>query len=371
MNQKKVIRRQSNNVSASRRDWTILMSRAYCRIVDIFNQRVDAQTKEKQLDTNNLKYSELFDKLSMSDLLIYDIPRTDLAVTGKDGKVDVPTVKQFKQAFDRLADRALVTGSPSDDEDWERVNIIGSVKYDKATDCVHVVQHTQIIKHLLLQRDNYTYFNPWMSFKFVKSKYSFSFYQWCCQWRSVGNFSLTVNDIKWRLELDEHRDSDGRLHKERYQEVNKLIKKIIEPAKEELQGLYDSGDCDVCFAYSLDYDKSKTGRHTVTGFEFKIKKRNKSRQLPKPERSISYQNFNDRLITLRETLRYYWDGAIDEQWPARAINELGKIAASNPKLLNEAERYINITINEGRTGKVKNVPGAIRGFFQKKFNIKV
>ena len=56
---------------------------------------------------------------------------------------------------------------------------------------MHIKQHEDIVKELLGQRDKYTGFNPWMAFKFTKSKYTFSFYQWCCQWKKKGTFELT------------------------------------------------------------------------------------------------------------------------------------------------------------------------------------
>ena len=100
------------------------------------------------MDIRETKYIDLFGQIPLSELLVYDIPRTDLAVTGKDGKVDIPTVKEFKKAFDRLADNALIYGSPDDEEDWLRINIIGSVKWDKKADCMHIKQHEDIVKEL-------------------------------------------------------------------------------------------------------------------------------------------------------------------------------------------------------------------------------
>ena len=148
------------------------------------------------MDIRETKYIDLFGQIPLSELLVYDIHRSELAVTGKDGKVDIPTPKEFKKAFDRLADNALIYGTPDDDEDWMRINIIGSVKWDKNADCMHIKQHEDIVKELLGQRDKYTGFNPWMAFKFTKSKYTFSFYQWCCQWKKKGTFELSQRKIQ-------------------------------------------------------------------------------------------------------------------------------------------------------------------------------
>lgn len=373
MAKKNALQRQSNKVSESRRDWTILMARAYCRVVEIFNQRVDAWVQHNNMPSE-FKYSDLFPEIPLQDLLVYDIPRTDLAVTGKDGKVDVPTVIQFKQAFDRLADKALVYGSPDDEEDWLRINILGSVKYDKATDCVHIKQHEDIVNHLLGQRDKYTGFNPWMSFKFVKSKYSFTFYQWCCQWRRKGTFEMSIKEIKWKFELDEHRDSSGKLHKEQYKEPRYLIKRVIEPAREELQELFDAGDSDICFEYEPTYDKSKPGRPVVTGFHFTVVKKENTLlppPSPQPLEPSLFDDANSRLKAMRETLLYYWSRSHDKQWPVRAIQELGLQVVADEKLLDKVELYIKDTIHDAYKGKVQNVPGAIHEYFKKQLGIVV
>ena len=378
MAKKKAVVKQSNKVSESRRDWTILMARAYCRIVDIFNQRVDAWVAAngaiEDIKSEGLKYSDLFGKIPLQDLLKYDIPRSDLAVTGKDGQVDVPTVIQFKQAFDRLAANALVTGTPDDEEDWKRVNIIGSVEYDKKTDSVHVVQHTAIINHLLGQRDKYTGFNPWISFKFVQSKYSFTFYQWCCQWRRKGVFSLSVKDIKWRLELDEHKDSSGKTQKEQYPDVRKLVQRVLEPARKELQELFDAGDCDICFEYTPQYDRSKPGRPSVVGFDFTVVKK-ENKQLPPPQpQPLQESMFPDaamKLDHMRETLMYYWSRSYDKEWPKRAIKELGWKVTADEKLLDKVWLFVKDTIHDAQKGKVQNVPGAIHEYFKKQLGIVV
>ena len=353
MAKKKALIKQSNKVSESRKDWTILMARGYCRIAEIFNQRVDAWlAKYPSMDIRETKYIDLFGQIPLSELLVYDIPRTDLAVTGKDGKVDIPTVKEFKKAFDRLADNALIYGSPDDEEDWLRINIIGSVKWDKKADCMHIKQHEDI----------------------TKSKYTFSFYQWCCQWKKKGTFELSVKELKFRLKLDEHQDSSGKTVPDKYKEPRYLIKRVIEPAREELQELFDAGDCDVCFEYEPDYDKSRPGRPTVVGFNFTVvKKENKMLTPPQPQpmQESLFTDARSRLDWMIQTLMYYWSNSYDKDWPKRAIKELAWKVTSDAKLLDKVELFIKDTIHDAQKGKVKNVPGAIHEYFRKQLDIVV
>ena len=377
MAKKKAIAKQDNQISEGRRDWTILMSRAYCRIVDIFNERVNAWVARwplEEIKPTEVKYSDLFGKIPLSELLRYDIPRSDLAVVGKDGNIDIPTVKEFKKAFDRLCDNAIVIGSVDDEENWERINIIGSVSYNKEKDAVEVRQHERIVDYLLGLKDKYTAFNPWIAMKFQKSQYTFGFYEWCCQWRRKGTFNLTVRDIKHRFELDEHRDSHGVLHKEQYKLMKDFIGRVIEPARQELQELFDAGDCDVCFEYDKVYDKSKPGRPTVTGFDFVVvKKENKQLPPPKPQpmQESLFTDARSRLDQMRSTLMYYWSRSYDKEWPKRAIQELGWKVTADAKLLDKVELFIKDTIHDAQKGKVQNVPGAIHEYFKKQLGIVV
>ena len=325
------------------------MAKKKALIAEIFNQRVDAWlAKYPSMDIRETKYIDLFGQIPLSELLVYDIHRSELAVTGKDGKVDIPTPKEFKKAFDRLADNALIYGTPDDDEDWMRINIIGSVKWDK--------------------------FNPWMAFKFTKSKYTFSFYQWCCQWKKKGTFELSVKELKFRLKLDEYRDSDGKLHKEKYKLMKDFILYVIEPAKDELQELFDAGDCDVCFEYEPSYDKSRPGKPVVIGFNFTVvKKENKQIPPPQPQpmQESLFTDARSRLDWMVSTLMYYWSNSYDKEWPKRAIKELGWKITSDAKLLDKVELFIKDTIHDAQKGKVQNVPGTIHEYFKKKLDIVV
>lgn len=374
---KKSIIRQKNEISEGRCDWTILMSRAYCKVTDMFLGRVKAWKArypdglEKDDDT---AYSEMFDKVPLKELLSFNISRQDLAVIGTDGKENIPKVKEFKQAFDRLADVGIVEGSPDDEDNWRKINIIAAVEYNKDTDRIHAQIAPMMADYIMGLQKKYTAFNPWIAMKFTRSQYTFRFYEFCCQWRKSGNFDLSPADIKFRFELDEHVDSRGNRHHEKYKSMRDLIKYVIEPARAELQDLYDSGDCDVCFTYTPLYDKSKAGRPTVVSFKFVVVRRDQEERpqpKPKPIEPSLFRDFNSRLIDIRTTLEYYWSNSYDKNWPARAVNELGKKCVEDLALLGKVEEYIQVTINDAIKGKVKNVPGTIHNFFDKVLGINV
>lgn len=379
MANKKSLIQQKNEISEGRCDWTIYMSRAYCKVTDMFLERLKVWKTmfPNGLDnkSENLTYADLFGKVPLKELLTFDIPRHALAVIGKDGKEDIPKVIDFKNAFSRLADVGIVEGRPDDEENWKRINIIGGVKYDKDTDSVHAEIVPMMVDYLLGLTRKYTAFNPWIAMKFQKSQYTFRFYEFCCQWRKSGVFSLTPRELKHRFELDEFRDGRGILHKEKYTVMRDFIRKVIEPAREELQELFDAGDCDVCFEYEPIYDRTRPGRPTVTRFDFVVVSREKAIEPPKKApQPIQYQLWQDteqRLRQLRETLRYYWSGSFDKNWPNKAINELGKLVVQDPALLPKVEVYVQDTIHELRKGKIKNICGTIHNYFLKQLGINV
>lgn len=162
---KNVLAKQSNELSEARKDWTILMSRAYCRIVDIFGKKVDIWMKENK-ESENQTYLELFPKLKLEEVLVHRIKRYDLAIVGKDGKTDIPTVEQFKQAFNRLADNKIIIGKIDDAKNWKRIPLVGTTEYIEEFDCMEVNQDIGTIKYLLALKDKFTLFNPWIVMKF-------------------------------------------------------------------------------------------------------------------------------------------------------------------------------------------------------------
>lgn len=376
---KKGIVKQRHDMSESRKDWTILEARAYCRIIDIFQHKVDIWRAEKNIPSE-IEYKQLFDELPLPELLSQSIPRWQLAVIGKDGKTDMPTILEFKKAFDRLSDNKVIIGKVNDEKNWKKINIIGTINYDEVRDCMKIYQDPGTIEYLLDLKDKYTSINPWMVMKFQKSKYTFPFYEWCCQWKRKGWFDLTIPEIKHRLKIDEYEEK-GKLHKEKYKVVRDFIKNVIEPAREELQELFDAGDCDVCFTYEIPEEKkyvdcSKPGRKTIKGFKFIITRLENPREISKPKQlqlnAFFDESIEPRLSVLKQVLVYHFSQSFDKEWPTRAINELGKKVKYEPKLLDKVEKQVNDTFGDDyKSGKVRNPQGAIRNYFKNTLKIDV
>lgn len=342
---KKSLVTQKNELSEGRTDWTILMARSYVRIMDIFTQRY------KAFKSSNPNEVDLFGKSNYKNMLEYDITRSSMAVIGKDGKPNTPTAEEFKSAFSRLADVGIVEGRPDDKLSWSKINIIGGVKYDATYDTIHCDMSPMMLDYLCKLSEKFTQFNPFIAMMFNESKYTFRFYEFCCQWRSKGSFKLTIEQIKWRFELDEHKDSRGKTIKEKYKSIRDLKKKVIGPAHDELRKLFDSGNCDICFEYKDILDRSKPGRPTTTGFEFQVITKSKQKDVPaflqpqQPKLDLfavdsSGKSANEKLLEIRQWLQYWHRNSSDNNWPTRAVNELGKAAATHPTIIDSAFEFI-------------------------------
>lgn len=86
---------QSNEFTESRKDWPIMVARAYCCIIETFNKRVDMYiSAQEKFEPDCLS---LFDNVSLKDVLRYNIKRHQLAVEGTDGKINIPSKSEFKK----------------------------------------------------------------------------------------------------------------------------------------------------------------------------------------------------------------------------------------------------------------------------------
>ena len=371
---------QKNELSEGRADWTILMARSYVRIMDIFARRY------KDFKSSNPDDIDFFGKSNFKAMLEYDISRSSMAVVDRSGKTNMPSIKEFKTAFNRLADVGIVEGRPDDELSWSKINIIGGVKYDSKKDLIHCDMSPMMLDYLCKLTEKFTKFNPFIAMMFNESKYTFRFYEFCCQWRSKGSFELSIEQIKWRFELDEHKDSRGKTVKEKYKSIRDLKKYVIDPAHDELRKLFDSGNCDICFDYKDILDKSKPGRPTTTGFKFQVITKSEQKKIPaflQPQQQkldlfavdSSGMSANEKLIKIRQQLQCWHRNSSDKNWPTRAVNELGKAAATHPILIDSAFEFIcevkARTQNWDSPKHIKNPAAYTKKMWTEKFGIVV
>ncbi|EPW32988.1 hypothetical protein SAG0068_10375, partial [Streptococcus agalactiae CCUG 44050] len=85
-------------------------------------------------------------------------------------------------------------------------------------------------------------------------KWAQRFYELCCQYRKIGKFGKTIDQLRQMFMLEE-----------KYPLLTDLKKYVINKAQKELKEAYDNNQCDVWFDYK------QTGKGADAHFDFFIK----------------------------------------------------------------------------------------------------
>lgn len=135
----------------------------------------------------------------------------------------------------------------------------GSIEYlGKESGIVEIELSQKLIPYLLELARGYTVYDLNVALS-LKSPYSQRIYEFCAQFRSTGVWRISIEDFKKRLKIDDSPTYNGASGN------SNLKSKILEKAKKEIKTIYDKGECDLYFIYTL----KKTGRE-FTDLEFKI-----------------------------------------------------------------------------------------------------
>jgi len=73
----------------------------------------------------------------------------------------------------------------------------------------------------------------------LQAKYTQRFYEYCQQYRNLGYFKMSIEELRSKLMLED-----------KYPRYAHLKTYVLDVAQKELQTLFDKGECDVCFSYS-------------------------------------------------------------------------------------------------------------------------
>jgi len=94
------------------------------------------------------------------------------------------------------------------------------------------------IKPYLLDLDkNFTRFNIEVASN-LRSVHAQRFYELCCRFRDTGKWNIKLDELKAMLMLED-----------KYVSYGHFKDRVLEPAKKELQELYNNNESDVCFTY--------------------------------------------------------------------------------------------------------------------------
>jgi len=173
----------------------------------------------------------------------------------------------------------------------------------------------------------------------LTSKFSQRFYEWCCQWRSVGRFEYNPDSLKEVLCIK--------------LPVGQLKRDVIEIAQAELMGMYEDGISDLYFTYSEERGGRGRGG-SVKGWVFTIhtKKKEVAQERAKNEDVIFVMRFLGQIFGKDSPL-------IDQALEALKTHENVKIFADRADELQTS----------GKLDRTKNKPGYIRSILQKEFGL--
>ncbi|SFF37790.1 replication initiation protein [Spirosoma endophyticum] len=173
----------------------------------------------------------------------------------------------------------------------------------------------------------------------LTSKFSQRFYEWCCQWRSVGRFEYNPDSLKEVLCIK--------------LPVGQLKRDVIEVAQAELMDMYEEGISDLYFTYSEERGGRGRGG-SVKGWVFKIhtKKKEVAQERAKNEDVVFVMRFLGQIFGKDSPL-------LDQALEALKTHE-------NVKLF--AERADELQTS-GKLDQTKNKPGYIRSILQKEFGL--
>lgn len=219
---------QDNLLTQSRYDFTVIEKRAvYYIIREVRKQFVERADGQKTL------FDDLVVRLKMENM-----------IGGFSSHKDV-----YKSLI-KLRKKTILF------EDEERIFEVGYINYFehmKRGSEIEIQVSKKILPFLVELSRNFTEYYLVVAIS-LKNKYSQRFYEYCSQFKNVGYFYMTIEELRAKLQLGE-----------KYSRYALLKSYVLTPAKKELKTMFDEGQCDLHFTYS----EEKSGR-SVKALRFKI-----------------------------------------------------------------------------------------------------
>ncbi|GAB3341740.1 hypothetical protein GCM10027299_56030 [Larkinella ripae] len=173
----------------------------------------------------------------------------------------------------------------------------------------------------------------------LASKFSQRFYEWCCQWRSVGRFDFTPDELRDVLVAK--------------MTTGNLKQFVIEVAQAELMKMYEEGISDIYFTYTEERSgRGRGGSVKRWSFQIHTKKRQAAQERANNADIVFVAQFLAQTFGKDSPL-------IDQALEALKTHE-------NVKLF--AQRVDELQTS-GKLDRTKNKPGYIRSILQKEFGL--
>lgn len=227
MENKNELLRQANVLTESRYDFNPIEKRCLYKII----QKVRRDYVEGE--------RTIFDNLHVK------IPAKDL-----DEVIDKKHRRLIKEALINLRHRDITMEKP--DESWFNCGFINWTEHDAKTNIYDVEVCSKIMPFLVELAREYTEYSLTVAIS-LKSKWSQRFYELCCQYRNIGKFGKTIEQLRKMFTLED-----------KYPNLPDFKSFVINKAQKELKSAYEASQCDLWFEYVQE------GRGASAHFEFFI-----------------------------------------------------------------------------------------------------
>jgi plasmid replication initiation protein len=137
------------------------------------------------------------------------------------------------------------------------VTLTTAARYDEEAKRLQIKISEKLLPYLIELRDNFTEFYLETALS-LRSKYSKRLYEMLSQYKDVGEFKISIDELKWRLAL-----KDPKTDLETYPLWYTFNKVVLDTPQKEINSKSD---------INFTYKAIKTGRR-YTSLEFKINKK--------------------------------------------------------------------------------------------------
>lgn len=266
MKDKEITLAQANALTQARYNFTVVEKRAVYQIIkEVRHQFIERPDGQRDL------FNDLVIRMKTSDLQGNDTALRDVYAS----------LKNLRRKSIWIEDKESVL----------EVGYINYFEHKKKEPHLEVQVSHKILPYLVELAEQFTTYSLTVAIS-LKTKYSQRFYEYCSQFKNIGFFYVSIDDLREKMLLGDS-----------YPRYALLKSKIIEPAYKELKSLYESGQCDLCFNYSED----KVGR-TVFGLRIVVVTKEKHEEQLKVEDCLYYvkQWLNSWFLTSKKPKNKAW-----------------------------------------------------------------
>lgn len=205
------------------------------------------------------------------------IPKSALSEIG-----DEDHTKEARQALRNLRNKTIEF--EDEEGNWLYCGFINQAKYIAKEKVYEVEVSRDLMPYLVELSRHYTEYSLLVAIS-LKSIYSQRFYELCCQYRNLGKYGKTVDQLKQMFYLEG-----------KYSQLYLFKQKVLDVAQKELKAAYDENQCDLWFDYVQD------GRGEKAHFEFFVHTRENQRKQKEAADEV-LKEYRGILTFLRATIK--------------------------------------------------------------------